>query len=123
MGGTIRLRFLLDENVSKASAVRLRMQGHDVIRIGSDMKIADDEDILAFSKEQQRILVTHDQDFGDLIFEQGQPIGEGVVLFRYESSDPEDVAKRLARIIRSGVFQFHLRFTTVDEHKVRQREV
>ncbi len=123
MERTLQFRFLLDENVSKASGIRLRMQGHDVIRIGSDIKIADDEDILAFSKEQQRILVTHDQDFGNLIFEKRMSIGEGVVLFRYESSDPEDVAKRMARIIGSGVFQFHLRFTTVDEHKVRQREV
>lgn len=123
MDGKVTLRFLLDESVSKASAVRLRMLGHNVVRIGSEVKIPADEDILAFAFKEERILVTHDQDFGMLVFERKRQVGEGVVLFRYESSDAEEVGKRLGRIVRSGVFVFQGRFTTVDEHKVRQREV
>jgi hypothetical protein len=36
MDGKVTLRFLLDESVSKASAVRLRMLGHNVVRIRSE---------------------------------------------------------------------------------------
>lgn len=117
------LRFLLDESVSKTSAIRLRMLGHDVVRVGTDVRIPEDEDILALAVKEKRILVTHDQDFGMLVFERKRLVGEGVVLFRYESEDPEEVGKRLGHIIRSGVFIFGGRFTTVDEQKVRQREV
>ena len=123
MESRISLQFLLDESVSKASATRLRMLGHDVVRIGTETRIAEDEDILAHAVAIGRILVTHDQDFGTLVFQRRRHPGEGIVLFRYESSDPEEVGKRLGRIIRSGVFVFRGRFTTVDEHKVRQREV
>ncbi len=123
MESKVALRFLLDENVSKAAAVRLRMHGHDVVRIGTDIKIPDDEDILTYAVEQERIMVTHDQDFGALVFALERKVGQGVVLFRYESFDVEEVAKRLVRIVGSGVYQFAGRFTTVDEHKVRQRQV
>ncbi|MCU0318741.1 MAG: DUF5615 family PIN-like protein [Flavobacteriales bacterium] len=99
------------------------MLAHDVVRVGTEVRIPEDEDVLAFAVKEQRILITHDQDFGTLVFERKRRVGEGVVLFRYESADPEEVAKRLGRIIRSGVFVFQGRFTTVDEHKVRQREV
>ena len=115
------LRFLLDENVSKASAIRLRMIGHDVIRVGTDINIPEDIDILAFSVKERRILVTHDQDFGELVFLQNLPATEGVVQFRYEAMDPEEVAKRLQLIIDSGLYAFNGKFTTVDEKKVRQR--
>ena len=123
MEGMVALRFLLDESISKASSIRLRMLGHDVMRVGSEVRIPEDEDILAFAVKEKRILVTHDQDFGAIVFERKRLVGEGVVLFRYESVHAEEVGKRLGRIIRSGVYVFRGRFTTVDEHKVRQREV
>jgi len=123
MEGSVTLRFLLDESVSKASSIRLRMLGHDVVRVGTEVRIPEDEDILAFAVKEKRILVTHDQDFGTIVFERKRLIGEGVVLFRYESADPQEIGKRLGRIIHSGVFVFKGRFTTVDEHKVRQRKV
>ncbi len=40
------MKFLFDESVSKASAVRMRMLGHDVKRIGSDLRLSDDAEIL-----------------------------------------------------------------------------
>ena len=115
------MKFLLDECVAKASAIRLRMLGHDVVRIGSDHQIADDRDILAFASKERRVLITHDQDFGELVFEKGIKAPHGVVLFRYEPSAPEEVARRMQAILRSGLIEFNGYFTAVDEHKVRQR--
>jgi predicted nuclease of predicted toxin-antitoxin system len=99
------------------------MIGHDVIRIGTDLNIPDDTDILALSVREQRILVTHDQDFGELVFLHNLPAAEGIIQFRYEAMDPEEVAKRLQLIIDSGLYSFKGNFTTVDEKKVRQRPV
>ena len=41
-----------------------------------------DEEVAALCAEHQRILLTFDKDFGELIFRHGLPAGAGVVLFR-----------------------------------------
>lgn len=115
------MRFLVDECVAKASAIRLRMLGHDVVRIGTDIHIPDDVDILALATKEQRILITHDQDFGELVFLKKLRSPHGIVLFRYEPPNPEEVAKRLQTIIASGLCEFADHLTAVDESKVRQR--
>jgi len=50
------MKFLVDECVAKTSALHLRMLGHDVLRVGTDLRIPDDTDILAFATAQERIL-------------------------------------------------------------------
>ena len=100
----------------------MRMLGHDVVRVGTDIRISDDEDILAFATLEQRVLITHDQDFGDLVFFKRQHSPYGIVLFRYEPPHPEEVARRLQTIIASGLYEFAHHLTAVDETKVRQRK-
>lgn len=117
------MRFLLDECVSKASAVRLRMLGHDVLRVGTDLRIDDDADVLGHATAEERILITHDQDFGELVFLHRLEAPHGIVIFRYEPPEPEEVAKRLVRIIRSGLFVFAGHMTAVDESRIRQRPI
>lgn len=116
------MRFLVDECVAKASAIRLRMLGHDVIRVGTDIRIPDDADILSLATSEERILVTHDQDFGDLVFLKRHRAPHGIVLFRYEPAMPDEVARRLQTIITSGLHEFGGHMTVVDEGKVRQRK-
>ena len=97
------------------------MLGYDVVRVGNEVRIPSDTDIIHFATKEQRVLVTHDQDFGELVFKKGNRAPFGVVLFRYEPPHPEEVAKRLVMMLRSGLYQFKGSFTTVDENKVRQR--
>lgn len=115
------MKFLVDECVAKASALHLRMIGHDVLRIGSDIRIPDDATILTFATAEQRTLITHDQDFGELVFNKKHRAPFGVVLFRYEPDTPDEVAKRLVVMLRSGLYAFEGYLTAVDEGKVRQR--
>lgn len=115
------MKFLLDECVAKASALRLRMIGHDVVLVGTDVRIPNDVDVLSFATKEARVLITHDQDFGELVFNKRIKAPHGVVLFRYEPSHQEEVAKRLITILRSGLYEFAENLTAVDENKIRQR--
>ncbi len=115
------MRFLIDENVSKASAVRLRMHGHEVIRIGTDRKSLLDPEIIRLAIEEYRIIITHDQDFGELVFKQGHKPPEGVILFRYEPVVVDEVGKRVELMVRSGLYVFAGHLTAVDESRIRQR--
>lgn len=114
------MSFLVDKCVAKTSAIRLRMLGHDVVRIGTDIHVPADADIPSMATADNRILITHDQDLGELVFKQKQRAPHGIVLFRYEPSTPEEVANRPSTVIRSRIYQFEGYLTAVDEGKVRQ---
>jgi predicted nuclease of predicted toxin-antitoxin system len=58
------LRFHLDENVDVAIAKGLRLRGIDVTTPGDvGLLSADDGNHLSFAATEERVLVTHDDDF------------------------------------------------------------
>ncbi|MCL4489624.1 MAG: DUF5615 family PIN-like protein [Chloroflexi bacterium] len=74
------MKFLLDESADLPLAMFLRESGHDVTAIAHDYPQAlKDREVLAIAYREQRILLTNDRDFGELIFRQRLP-HSGVVL-------------------------------------------
>ena len=59
------MRLLLDECVWKPAKTMLQELGYDVVSI-SDLSGMEDQDVLRLAYEQQRILITLDNDFGRL---------------------------------------------------------
>ncbi len=63
------MRFLLDVCASsRALYAFLEEDGHDVVSVVARDLTASDSDILAMALEEDRILVTEDKDFGELVF-------------------------------------------------------
>ncbi len=63
------MKFLLDQDIYALTARFLLDAGYDVItakEIG--MSRASDEKILQLAQKQQRILITRDRDYGNLVF-------------------------------------------------------
>lgn len=62
------MRFLVDANMSPRFAERLRAAGHDAIAV-RDLGLADasDDDILERALEDNRVIISHDTDFGALL--------------------------------------------------------
>ena len=48
--------------------------------------------VAALCADQQRILLTFDKDFGEIVFRRGLPTGSGVALFRFTPDTPKDAA-------------------------------
>ena len=67
-----------------------------------------DAQVLALASQEQRILVTGDKDFGDLVFVARQPAPHGVILVRAADAQPADLARlvvdALAQEIEWGGF-------------------
>lgn len=79
------MKFLLDANVEYRLATFLSSHQHDVKTIARDYYHAlPDHEVLAIATKEQRILVTNDRDFGELIFRQHYPHC-GVILFRLKN--------------------------------------
>lgn len=76
------MRFLLDQNVEARIATFLNDREYDATRIGRDYPAGLlDQDVLAIAHREQRILITNDKDFGDLIIQRRLPHA-GVILLR-----------------------------------------
>jgi len=59
---------LANENIPLASVTTLRDAGHDVFCLSLDSPGINDESVLALAREQDRILVTFDRDYGELVY-------------------------------------------------------
>src|SRR5918911_4724871 len=76
------MKFLLDQSADFRLIPHLRELGHDVTAISRHYPPGlADEDVLTIAREEARVLVVADRDFGELIFHQGL-IHAGVIFFR-----------------------------------------
>ena len=115
------MRLVPDENWPLPSIRRLRQSGHDVLAILEEARGAHDSCILSLSTREDRVLLTFDRDFGELVFRQGQPAPAGVVYFRLDPVTPEEPADLLLTILAGGMVILSGKFTVVDRRHIRQR--
>ena len=87
------MKFLADENFPRPALEALLKAGWDVVSIAEECPGVPDEDVAALCAAQERILLTFDKDFGELVFHRGLPAGSGVVLFRITPDSPEEAAE------------------------------
>lgn len=76
------MRFLVDESCDVSVTHALAASGHDIKTVLSVARGADDDVVLELASSDQRILLTEDKDFGELVFAAGEP-AVGVILIRY----------------------------------------
>jgi predicted nuclease of predicted toxin-antitoxin system len=76
------MKFLFDPSADFRLIDHLRSLGHDVTAVSRNYPHSlADEDVLELARQEQRILVVADRDFGELIFHQ-RLAHAGVVFFR-----------------------------------------
>lgn len=113
------VRFLANENVPYQIAVWLESLGFDVIHAAVSNVGASDQELLDLARREQRIVLTFDQDFGELIFHQRESACSGVVLFRLRKQPPETTIAALKAFFLSEP-QIEGFFTVVSPGQVRQ---
>jgi predicted nuclease of predicted toxin-antitoxin system len=112
------LRFLLDENVDVRLGRYLHDAGHDVKAVAIDHPASlPDESVLAISVAENRILVTHDKGFGELIFSR-RLTHIGVILLRL--AGPNETTRRLDAVIQRYPQGFE-GFLVVTANRIRVR--
>lgn len=89
------MRFLLDECISTRLAPLLADAGHNVVHVSDrDLVGHVDEDVLAAARDDERVLVSADTDFGELLV-MGRLALSSLVLFRQGNRGPEHQATTL----------------------------
>ena len=98
----------------------LRGDGHDVIYIKEIAAGADDATVLQMAADQDRILITDDKDFGELVVRLGLP-AYGILFLRMNPADSAVKLDRLREVIATHGDRFRGSLAVVDEAKVRFR--
>ncbi len=112
------MRILANENVAGDVVDLLRGRGHDVVWIRVEAPGSSDETILSLAVGEQRLLVTFDKDFGELVFKGGCKASCGVVLFRIEAFSSAALASKVADALESRT-DWAGHFSVVDEQQIR----
>ena len=112
------MNFLADESRSGLVIRALRDAGHDVLAIAEIAAGATDDQVLQRALNENRILLTEDLDFGNLVHAHGRP-SAGVILLRFPSrarlTKPATVVDAVAKL---GA-RLQNAFTVVEPGRVR----
>jgi predicted nuclease of predicted toxin-antitoxin system len=114
------LKLLADENIAADLVAWLRGQGHDVLYAAEVLAQELDTVLLRTAEAEDRLVLTEDKDFGELVF-RDRLNSHGVILLRVSNLS---LAERIARLAEawSVVESNHRgRFIVITANKVRVR--
>ena len=114
------MHFLVNENITATVIEELRERGHDVLSAKESMRSKPDHLILARAQTEERIVVTHDKDFGELAFRSQLPASCGIILFRLSGSNPDVDNERMLEALESRT-DWAGHFTVVTDDRIRMR--
>ena len=84
------MKLIADENMDRKIVEFLRQQGHDVLWMVELAPSTPDIDILKLAQPEARIIITRDNDFGELIFLR-KLFAAGIILLRILPPSPDDL--------------------------------
>jgi predicted nuclease of predicted toxin-antitoxin system len=114
------MKFMIDENVSRRIAERLQQDGH-VVTLAQQVALGQpDHEVLALAQRLAAIVLTEDNDFGDLVMRQHLP-SAGVVLLRLSGMERSAQPDYIAQIIATNVAIIPDSFTVISPSGIRVR--
>ena len=114
------MKFLADECCDNGLVNALRQSGHDVLYVQESKRGATDDDLLVLAFNEQRILITEDKDFGDLVYRLKKP-AYGIILIRVGVKNRSLKWPRMKKLIDTYPERCAGRFIVIDENKFRFR--
>jgi predicted nuclease of predicted toxin-antitoxin system len=112
------MKFLVDECVGPAVAQWLKENNYDAISIYDDLPGIDDDSILKKALFEDRILITSDKDFGEMVFKNKQQHC-GILLLRLIDERPLNKIYILKNVLQHYEHELFGNFIAVTEKTVR----
>ncbi len=79
------MKFVVDENLGPSVSNWLRNKGFDTFCVLREATSVDDTTVLQIANNDNRIIITNDKDFGELVFKNNLP-SKGLVLLRLQDN-------------------------------------
>lgn len=94
------MKFFGDMRVSQTVIKTLRNYGYDAIHLRDEkLQKLPDENIILKAKDEGRIILTFDLDFGELLAFSGDSL-PSVIIFRLEKANPDYVLSKLNPVLQ-----------------------
>ena len=111
------MKFLANENIPQASVKKLQDEGFDVVSVSENFPSIKDETVILFASMEDRIIITFDRDYGELIFKHNLKHSAGVIYLRIQNFQPDEPAEILLNLFKTELK------TVISENNIRQRKL
>jgi predicted nuclease of predicted toxin-antitoxin system len=112
------LNFLADESCDFEVVRALRKNGHDVLAICEVAKRLEDPEVIDLSVREDRVLITEDKDFGELVYARGHG-SPGVILLRYPAVARQRLSGDIVRLLNEKKEALHGSFVVLQPGRFR----
>ncbi len=112
------MRFVADEGCDFAVVRALRAAGHDVTAVLESAPRAEDTAILDLAVREQRILLTEDKDFGELVYANARA-ASGVILVRFPGNVRATLPTAVTTLVNEKGEQLFGCFVVVQPGRIR----
>jgi predicted nuclease of predicted toxin-antitoxin system len=116
------MNFLVDQDVYGVTVQFLKSLGHDVVTAAQlGLAQASDEKLLQVAKKEDRLFVTRDRDFGNLVFVHGYKTG--IVYLRmlpYTQSQVHVELQRILSLYSEGELKCIFLVVEPGRHRIRK---
>jgi predicted nuclease of predicted toxin-antitoxin system len=114
-------KLLANENFPYASIFYLRGKGYDVLSIGMDNPSIMDSEIMELAIIEDRIILTFDRDYGELIYRHNYKPEKGVIYLRLDEYKPNEPGLIVEELLTNNTIDLTRSLTVFDKTGIRQR--
>ena len=114
------MKFLVDVGVGKKVENWLKENGFDVLSVRDIDSRAKDSQILRWAVDQQRMIITMDKDFGELVYNSGMHHA-GVLILRLEDADSDTKVEVTKKILTEYSDKIESHFCVYQDGRLRIR--
>jgi len=112
------MNFVADESLDSPVILALRGENHNVLSISETSPRIADEAVLKIANDQNRILLTSDKDFGELVFRL-KLVSSGIILCRLPQLNNEEKIALTLQCIKEFGDKLQSAFCVITPHKIR----
>ena len=119
-----KVGFLANMNISPITVEALRNHGWDIIRVSEVMdEKSKDIDVLVYAQKQNRVVITQDLDFSQILALRGYA-KPSLINLRFENARPDFVTARIIDVVSSMEKELEEGVVvTVDETSARYKNL
>ena len=110
------MKFIVDENLGPSISNWLKNKGFDTFCVLQEATSVDDTAVLDTANKENRIIVTNDKDFGELVFKNHLPC-KGVILLRMDDNSLKNLFDNYLGLISQD------NFIVVSDENVRVKKL
>lgn len=117
------MQFLANENFPLASTLLIRQANHDVLAIGEYKPGCSDKEVLQLATLQERIILTFDRDYGELIYKYKEILPLGIIYLRFIPKTAIAPGEYILRLLKNKEISLEHKFTVCELTRIRQNSL